>query len=179
MDSIWCNGMEKEYTVRLAQTGDLPSVLALYAAARRFMTERGNPNQWGSKNPPEELIREDIRRGQLYLLTDGDTVHGVFAFILGEDPTYRVIHDGAWISESPYGTLHRVAGDGSGGIFGAAVRFCLKRRAHLRVDTHRDNLPMQRAILRAGFQKCGVIHIADGSPRIAYALTEKETAGIV
>ena len=37
-------------------------------------------------------------------------LHGVFAFILGEDPTYGVIEDGQWLSGDPYGTIHRIAG---------------------------------------------------------------------
>ncbi len=34
-----------------------------------------------------------------------------FAFILGEDPTYQQI-DGAWLNDQPYGTIHRIAGNG-------------------------------------------------------------------
>jgi len=170
--------MEEKYEVRNARMEDLPEILMLYASARQFMAEHGNPNQWGTTNPPEELLREDICRGELYLLTAEAKIHGVFAFILGEDPTYYTIWDGAWLSDAHYETLHRVASDGSGGIFGAAVAFCREQCPHLRVDTHRDNLPMQRAILRAGFQRCGIIYIADGSPRIAYELTKEETADI-
>ena len=38
------------------------------------------------------------------------TVYSVF--IIGADPTYEVIEDGAWPDNSPYGTIHRIAGDG-------------------------------------------------------------------
>lgn len=163
--------MGKKYQVRLALPEDLPVLLQVYAAARRFMAQNGNPNQWGSNNPPEEVLREDIRKEQLYVLGDQDRICGVFAFILGEDPTYGKIYEGAWRSDAPYGTLHRVAGDGSGGVFAAAVGYALTKCPHLRVDTHADNKPMQRAILRAGFRKCGIIYIADGTPRIAYERT--------
>ena len=156
------------YSVRKAVRGDLPRVLEIYAAARRFMAERGNPNQWGTGNPPAERLIEDIAAGNLYVLERERVIRGVFAFILGQDPTYSDIYDGAWLSDAPYGTIHRVAGDGSGGIFAACVRYCSGVCGHLRVDTHEDNLPMQRAILREGFRRCGIIHIADGSPRIAY-----------
>ena len=162
----------------MARKEDLPDLFALYAGARRFMQENGNPNQWGNKNPPESVLREDIRREQLYVLTEQEQIRGAFALILGEDPTYREISEGNWLSDAPYGTLHRVAGDGSGGIFAAAVEFALTKSCHLRVDTHADNKTMQRAILRAGFHRCGIIYIADGSPRIAYELTKEETADI-
>ena len=38
----------------------------------------------------------------------------------------------------------------------------------LRIDTHKDNIVMQRAVLRGEFQYCGIIHLANGDPRLAY-----------
>ena len=51
-----------------------------------------------------------------------------------------------------------------------AVAFARERINHIRIDTHEDNKIMQRAIARQGFSRCGIIHLANGSPRIAYAL---------
>ncbi len=160
--------MHQVYIVRKANFEDLPRILALYAGARAFMASRGNPDQWGTTHPPASLLEADIREGNLYVMIGGETIHGVFAFLLGEDPTYAAIYDGAWGQNAPYGTIHRIAGDGSGGIFAACVSFCRERCGYLRVDTHKDNLPMQRSILRAGFHKCGIIYLADGSSRIAF-----------
>lgn len=44
---------------------------------------------------------------------ENEKVVGVFVFIIGEDPTYRVIYQGAWRSETEYGTIHRIASDGT------------------------------------------------------------------
>ena len=94
--------------------------------------------------------------------------HGAFALVPGQDPTYRVI-DGAWQSDAPYLTIHRLAGDGiCHGIFGAAVAFAAGRCPHLRIDTHADNRPMRNHIAGAGFVYCGIIRVEDGSPRLAY-----------
>ena len=38
----------------------------------------------------------------------------------------------------------------------------------LRADTHADNKVMQHLLEKNGFTRCGVIHVADGSPRFAY-----------
>ena len=38
----------------------------------------------------------------------------------------------------------------------------------LRADTHADNKIMQHLLEKNGFTRCGVIHVADGSPRFAY-----------
>ena len=39
---------------------------------------------------------------------------------------------------------------------------------HLRADTHAANLTMRHCMERAGFVYCGVIYVADGTPRVAY-----------
>lgn len=158
-----------KYTVRQAKEQDLERIEEIYAAARAFMAANGNPNQWGTHNPPHEQLVQDIDEGKLYVITDGETIHGVFFFWIGEDPTYKKIA-GAWHSDRPYGTIHRIAGDGSGGILRTSVAFAKQHIGHLRIDTHEDNKVMQRAIQKVGFQRCGIIHIADGSPRIAYDL---------
>lgn len=46
---------------------------------------------------------------QLYVIEEDGQIHGVFAFILGADPTYAVIEDGAWRSDEAYGTIHHIA----------------------------------------------------------------------
>lgn len=155
------------YTVRLAQLSDLGRIGEIYSFARDFMASNGNPNQWGKSYPPTEQLRQDITEEKLYVITDGKNIHGVFFFWIGEDPTYRRI-EGAWRSDLPYGTIHRVAGDGSGGILKTAVAFAEEKSGHLRIDTHEDNHVMQRAVMKLGFQPRGIIFLEDGSPRIAY-----------
>ena len=38
----------------------------------------------------------------------------------------------------------------------------------VRADTHADNKIMQHLLEENGFTKCGIIHVEDGTPRIAY-----------
>lgn len=159
-----------EYEIKKASPEDLPAILEIYAGARAFMAKTGNPNQWKNVHPPRQLLEQDIREGNLYVISSEGDIHGVFAFFLGEDPTYRVIQGNGWRSSAPYGTIHRIAGDGSGGILHACVGFCRKQIGYLRIDTHEDNYVMQGALKKEGFVPCGIIHIADGSPRIAYDL---------
>ena len=159
-----------QYTVRNATWDDLPRIEELYANARRFMAETGNPNQWGNTTPVTSLLEDDIRKGLLHVMISENVIHGVFYFYIGEDPTYGSIEDGAWTSDTPYGTIHRIAGDGSGGTLATAVAFAKDQINHIRIDTHEDNKIMQRAIAKQGFTRCGIIHLANGSPRIAYAL---------
>jgi RimJ/RimL family protein N-acetyltransferase len=62
------------------------------------------------------------------------------------------------------------ATDGSGGILRTAVEFCKKLSNHIRIDTHHDNVVMHNAVAKLGFVRSGIIHLANGSPRIAYEL---------
>ena len=107
--------------------------------------------------------------GRLYVVEEEGTVHGAFAFLLGEDPTYQVIEGGAWKSAAPYGTLHRVAGSGEvRGLFGQMVDYAWGVIPHLRIDTHENNAVMRHLVEKHGFQRCGVIYLEDGAPRIAF-----------
>lgn len=158
------------YKIRKAREEDLPRILEIYAYARQFMAENGNPNQWGKHHPAASTLEEDVENGNLYVIEDSAGIHGVFAFLLGADPTYHTIYDGAWRSDTPYGTIHRIASDGSGGILAAALTFTKQIIGHIRMDTHGDNHIMQQALAKSGFSRRGIIYIADGTPRIAYDL---------
>lgn len=150
---------------------DLSAILDIYEYARAFMRKSGNPRQWADGYPPKSLLLKDIEKKQLYLCRDKAVIYGVFAFIIGVDETYLQIEDGAWLSDAPYGTIHRIAGNGEkSGVLAEAVSFCQSKILHLRIDTHQDNRVMQHLLPTLGFRKCGTIYISDGSPRIAYEL---------
>ena len=53
--------------IRRAQQADFSRICEIYAIARAFMARTGNAAQWGDSFPPEELLREDIRLGRLYV----------------------------------------------------------------------------------------------------------------
>ena len=155
--------------ITLATVADLPQILAIYAHARAFMAQHGNPNQWGASRPTEADITAHIAARELYVLREADAIHGVFAFILGEDPTYRVIEQGAWLSDAPYGTIHAVASDGQiHGLLSQIVAYCEQTTKHLRIDTHENNAVMRHLIARHGFLPCGTIYVEDGTPRLAF-----------
>ena len=160
---------ERCAVIRKAFPHELPRILEIYAAARAFMARTGNPTQWGASYPPEALLREDLRQERLYVVEEEGAVRGVFVLLLGEDPTYRVIEDGAWLSDAPYGAIHRVAGDGSlHGLVGRITEFAWQIIPHLRIDTHRDNAVMRHQVEKYGFVPCGTIYTDDGTPRIAF-----------
>lgn len=155
--------------IRHATKNDLPRILEIYDVARQFMRQSGNMTQWVNGYPSEPLLRQDIMNGNLYVMEDEGGVYCVFALVTGDDPTYAEI-EGAWQdTATPYGTIHRIGSDGTRrGVLHECVDWAAQRISHLRVDTHADNHVMQRCILREGFSYCGVIHVADGTPRVAF-----------
>lgn len=158
--------------IRPASREDLPAVLAIYAHARQFMAEHGNPRQWSTTWPPEELLKEDIRAGRMYVAMAEDKIAAVFVYLQGVDidPTYRKIENGSWGSSAEYGVVHRLAASGEvPGMGEFCLNWAFERCRHLRVDTHGDNLVMQRLLTKLGFTQRGVIYVQeDNDPRLAY-----------
>jgi len=161
--------------IRKATHNDIHRILEIYDSAKNFMHTHGNPNQWNGTYPDKDLLHTDVDNGHLYVMYDEkDRIYACFALIGGNDPTYAHI-DGKWHSTSPYGTIHRIAGDGTvHGIFSECTTFARQEYNHLRVDTHEDNKPMQKAVMRDGFKYAGIIYLANGEPRLAYDWVYKE-----
>lgn len=155
--------------IRKAIPSDLDRIMQIYDIARDFMVANGNESQWAGGYPQESLLKDDIAKHQLYVIEQSGEIHGVFAFIVGDDRTYSVIEQGQWLSADEYGTIHRIAGDGKvKGMMQSAVEFCWNEIHHLRIDTHENNLVMRHLIEKLGFRQCGIIHVDDGTPRSAY-----------
>lgn len=155
--------------VRLAKYEDLDAIMNIYAIARKYMADNGNATQWHDSYPDRELLEKDIQKEQLFVCEEKNTVHGVFAFLIGPDATYSYIEDGAWKSDDLYGTIHRVASDATEkGIFRQCFDFCKAKIPNLRIDTHKNNHTMQHLIEKNGFERCGIIYVEDATPRIAY-----------
>lgn len=155
--------------IRPARAEDLPALTPIYDAARRFMAEHGNPTQWAATGYPDRQdLEEDLARKQLYVFEENGVLHGAFVLQFGEEPNYREI-DGAWLSDAPYGTIHRVASDGAvPGLFDACLAFCREKIGHLRIDTHENNAVMRHLITSRGFLPCGTIWVEDGTSRLAF-----------
>ena len=159
--------------IRRATGPDFPRIMEIYAIARAFMVEHGNPNQWGPTNwPPESLVLNDIARGSSYVCELDGNIVGVFFYDFGKDiePTYAHIEDGSWLDEGAYGVVHRIASDGSAkGVGTACIDWAFRQCGHLRIDTHSDNFVMQRLLGKLGFEHRGTVFVEeDDYPRLAF-----------
>ena len=162
--------------IRHATVQDLDAMMEIYAYAREFMAATGNAKQWGATNwPPKLLIEKDIENGDSYLCVDSEKILAVFYYKYGKDidPCYLQIEGGAWLDDSPYGVIHRIASaKGTKGAGTFCINWAFEQCGHLRIDTHGDNIVLQNLLKKLGFTYCGVIHIVeDNDPRLAFEKT--------
>ena len=130
--------------------------------------------QWHPGYPTLDTINQDIAVGNGFVFIQEEKLVGYCCIIVGDEPAYRVI-DGAWKTDRPYAVVHRMA-------FGAESRgkglsaeawqlikdYCAEQSiVAIRVDTQKENKPMQHILSREGFQYCGLVTF-DGGPKLAY-----------
>lgn len=138
-------------------------------------------DQWQRGYPNRETWQADIERGEAWVAVESGRVLGAFAFLTELEEAYAKI-EGQWLADVPYASLHRVCvaddckGQGvAGKLFAHGCALARQRGfKSVRIDTHAENLPMQRAIAKMGFTYCGVIRLIggaeDGNERIAFEL---------
>ena len=164
--------MSRDMQLEIRQTtkADISRVMEILDQARQFMWSIGNTAQWPKGYPARETIERDVELGNGYVCCNEEgKVVATFCFAPGPDATYNKIEDGAWLNDEPYHVIHRVASDGSvRGLGKLIIDWCKARDKNLRFDTHADNKVMQALAEHNGFQRCGIIYVANGTPRIAY-----------
>ena len=155
--------------IRNTKLNELKGILEIYESARQYMQRNGNPNQWGSSYPDEKIIKADIENRHHFVCIDGNRIMGCFAFIKGDDPTYKKIVEGKWVNNDPYAVIHRIAVFEHGkGIGSFCIAWCFNQHKNIRADTHKDNISMQKLLIKKEFKYCGVIHNSWGDERLAF-----------
>ena len=161
-----------------AAVSDLNRIMEIIEQARAYLKSAGI-NQWQDGYPNRKSILTDIENGWGNVIKAGGEVCAYAAVIFGTEPTYKEIYNGNWLTESEkYAVIHRIAvafnkkGNGiAGKIIGETADECKRMNIKsIRADTHRDNISMQRTLIKNGFVYCGIIYLSDGAERLAYEL---------
>lgn len=158
--------------IRKSTLSDLDRIMEIYDLARDYMRSEGNPHQWGGGYPYREIVLEDIEAGHSYVCIDNSEIVAVFCFFVGNDESYNEIYGGTWLDDSRYAVIHRIAVALHGkGVASFCIRWCLSEYGNIRIDTHEDNIPMQRLLGKLGFTYCGRICCSyTKTERLAYQI---------
>lgn len=151
-----------------AALSDVEGALAVVRDAIAYLGSQG-VDQWQNGYPNIEVLKEDAEKGHLYVIKDEDKIVGVYVLV-EHDPNYDVI-EGGWSSDAPYIAVHRFCVKAEAkrkGVGTFILREIAKDYEYIRIDTHKDNIPMNSCLKKNGFTYCGVIHLEDGAPRVAY-----------
>ena len=155
--------------IRKAQQKEFKEITKIFDYARDFMIANGNACQWSDKSELDKNIYNDIQNGNCYVCIKENKIAAVFCFFIGNDSTYNKIYEGGWLNDKPYGVIHRIAVTvHKQGLASYCIQWCLSKFSNIRIDTHKDNIPMQKTILKNGFEYCGIIKKPDGTNRFAY-----------
>lgn len=165
--------------IRKSGIEDIPEIMEIIGQAVESLKRRG-VDQWQDGYPNEETIKEDIEKSvsyAAYVMEEGrERIVGTAAISFEPEAAYVAIYDGEWQKEAPYVVIHRIAtaedmkGQGvAGSLMDYARRLCRMRGVEwMRIDTHRDNLVMQKFLEKQGFTRRGSITLESGAHRFGY-----------
>lgn len=150
-----------------AQADDFDTLLTILKDGRAQLAEAGI-NQWQGEYPHPDQVKADIQAGNAYLFNadDHQTV-GAVTIIPAPDAVYDAM-EGEWLLDTQaYLTIHRLAihsehaGNGyATQLFTGLINHIIDDHPEiksLRVDTHVDNLVMQRIITKMNFKQVGTL----------------------
>lgn len=163
---------------RKSNKTDINNIMNIIRDAQVYFKAQGI-NQWQNDYPNVETINNDIENNHSYVLLKDDNVVATAAVSFDGEKTYDSIYEGQWISENEYAVIHRIAVDSnykglglSSQIIKNVEELCFEKGVHsIKVDTHEENLSMQKLLKKNEFQYCGIIYLEDGSKRIAFEKT--------
>ena len=157
----------KRMGYRAGEEKDLENIMAVIHDAQRTMGEAGL-DQWQDGYPSEEVILGDIRKGESRIWEEEGKILGTAMLSFRGESDYDRIYDGEWkLGEVSYATIHRIAvlsadrRRGTAGKLLKAMEEEIRKNGFsvIRMDTHRDNVPMRTWLGSHGFLHCGTIFL--------------------
>ena len=94
--------------IRIATMNDIDRMMDILAEARTSIAMLGI-DQWQYGYPTRDIILDDIKKQRAYILEDEGKIYATFALIFDGEVTYNKIYAGAWLTNTPYLALHRIA----------------------------------------------------------------------
>ena len=164
-------------SIRPATPDDNVRIDELFAQARAFMAQNGNPTQWTNGFPNAAMLQDGMREGLVFVCCDdapqadagsGEVV-GVYALSFSE-PAYDNLKGGQWQKDAPYVVVHRMATVSGKGVGTFIIKELQKQYDYIRIDTHEQHVPMCQLLKKLGFVYCGTVFYSrlGGGERVAF-----------
>lgn len=160
------------FEFRHSQLRDIDYMEQIATDAKALLKSKGISQWQRGTYPDRALFLRDVDEGIGYVVSDGDAVAAICAVTFTDEAAYRGLTGGEWLTDnnSLYATIHRSASAKEyhgkhviQELFAAAAKMAKERGAvSIRIDTHPDNISMQRALAAFGFVKCGELILPDG-----------------
>lgn len=178
---------ERETPVEFRKTRecDIDRVMEILTDGKAALKALGIDQWQGDGYPHRDIVENDVRLGQSYVIQDSDEHIAATAMVsLSGEPDYDEI-EGAWLTpgtsaDPDYAVVHRVA-VGADSVGRGMARYLLASAEEVareggvrsvRIDTHPGNVPMLTLVESCGYTRCGIIRIkhADGGipERVAF-----------
>ncbi|NMA67428.1 MAG: GNAT family N-acetyltransferase [Clostridiaceae bacterium] len=160
---------------RKAVEADIHRIMEIINQAKDYLKSNGI-DQWQDGYPNPEIIKSDIKNNYGYVLVYNKEIIATVAVSFDGEKTYEKIYNGKWITDDRYAVVHRLAVDNkykgqglSSIILNNIEKLCLNNGVYsIKVDTHEENLSMQRLLKKNNFIYCGTIYLENRSKRLAY-----------
>ncbi|MDT8717494.1 GNAT family N-acetyltransferase [Clostridium sp. 19966] len=154
---------------------EVEDIMKIIRQAQGYFKQQGI-DQWQDNYPNIEAIRKDIEDNNSYVLIKDEQIVATAAVSFDGEKTYDLIYDGQWLTEDEFAVIHRIAVDEqykglglSSEIIKNVEQLCRDKGIHsIKIDTHENNLSMQKLLKKNKFQYCGIIYLESGSKRIAF-----------
>ena len=163
----------ESYYLKSVERNETAAAMSFINEAKAFLRSKGI-DQWQKGYPDEAVITGDISGQKGYFLMEGSQPLAYQCIDFDEEPAYRKLN-GQWLSDTPYGVVHRLAvGTAFRGKGLATVSLRLaeqmmrdRKVQSFRIDTDENNEIMKHLLAKNGFTYCGTIWF-DNSTKIAY-----------
>lgn len=152
--------MDLNELIRAAIINDLEVIASLAKIVRSDMVSKGL-NQWVGDYPNIDNFRSDLDKGGLFVLVEADKIVGSCSILKENDIAYKEV---VWNGKSAL-VIHRILIDPAyqGKGFGKEmVNFAYKKVLNegydsLKIDTHPDNIKMQKMLKGLSFEFRGYL----------------------
>jgi len=161
--------------LRKTTIDDISAVMEIIEQGKAYLKSNGI-DQWQNGYPNESVIKEDIINEYGYVLEYEDKIVGTVALSFDGEPWYDDITDGEWLTLGEFLVIHRLAvssdvrgTDIASEIIRQAEKLCAQRGvSSIKIDTHEDNIIMQKFVKKNGFKYCGMVILGSEGERLAF-----------